>query len=311
MTKKTHLLFTAFAGLALSAGAQALEPKTTPPVLKGLTCDAPVLTVQARNGVESKFSVACSLPAIVNVVPSVKFSGKLPSESGPPYLARATYLVDLRDETTRRVGGQPRVDQQLSGSYVTSLPSVAVLPAQLQLQTVWDPASQTLSVEERPGAWRIIALKNQNTPDILGLGANEQAADANLTLSDAGWASTPFSDGQAHYKLVLGENMSRFSGKKSEAPVVLAVMGLREGKLELRIGETRVANNSALMEALLHLDKKPNDLTRAWAVAARAQFLGQDDMVRYAEQKVAAHNPDALTEFQVGIRRIKSNSLPN
>ena len=48
---------------------------------------------------------------------------------------------------------------------------------------------------------------------------------------------------------------------------------------------------------------------RAWALASVAQFLGLDDEVRYAEQRVAAHSPQLLEEFRQNVERIKPYTL--
>jgi hypothetical protein len=108
---------------------------------------------------------------------------------------------------------------------------------------------------------------------------------------------------------VFDKTYSRFAGHGNATPVAQADLSLRDGKLSVLVGDSRAANEQGLQGALMQLDRKPQDITRAWALASRAQFLGLDDEVRYAEQKVAAHSPQLLQEFQRDVNRIEPYSV--
>lgn len=285
--------------LALSLGAfsslsaVAAGNPTTPTLL----CEPPLLQVPADPAVgEAQYQVACGGHDAAALAPNVRFSGALTTRGTPPYDVRATYIINVQSAHARTLGQEPREDQEATGALSTSTQSVAALPSQFAAQSVWDATSGALSIEERAGQWRVFSVNYAETADEAG-------------VLEAGTATSPVRNGRASAKMVLGSKYSRFAGKAGAAlPVVLAELAMRDGKLELQIGETRVANQAALQGALVLLDKQPKDIARAWALGARAQFLGLDAEVRYAEQKVAAHHPDLLAEFQHAVARIKPHS---
>lgn len=277
-------------------GAQSF-PALAAPTMR---CEPPVLQVPAdpAKGV-AQYTVTCKGADPQVLAPSVSFSGELLAHGTPPYAVDATYLVNTQSDHARRLALVPRANQIVTGGLKASTVSAAALPAQFAAQTVWDASSGALSIETAAGVWQVYSLHQADTADEAG-------------LVDAGTASTPVTNGRATATMVLDSRYSRFSGKSSGSlPVVKAELRLRDGKLEVRMGETRVANQAAVQGALLQLDRQPKDMTRAWALAARAQYLGLEDEVRYAEQKVAAHHPDLLEEFQISVRRIKPYGTGN
>jgi len=264
-----------------------------------LECSPPVVQVRSGSAQEAaQYVIHCRGTSPLSVAPSVTVSGEVFANGTPPYRVAPTYTVDIRDLAVRKLNQPVREDQLATGTLQASTVSIAALPAQLASQTIWDASTGTLSVEEQPGRWHVFSLQLFDDAD-----THEES------LVDAGYASVPYR-GRATAKLVFGKDYSRFAGRTDTLPVVNAELGLREGKLELLVGDSRVASESAVQGALLQLDRKPKDITRAWALASRAQFLGLFDEVRYAEQKVAAHNPDLLEEFQRDVQRIKPYVLP-
>lgn len=269
-----------FACCAASAAAPVVSPafKCAPP------------TVQLSGSSASLFSIRCTPAAAFVVGPTLVFAGELSSAGTPPYDVTAAYTLDLQDMHLRKVGADAREDQIFGGAVRASTMSVAALPSQFSAMTHWDASSSVLSVQERPGAWRSFAI----TP----------TADAGLSLTESGVASTPVKNGVAVQRVELGKLFSRFAGKGADSPVMQVQLGLRDGRFEVLLGDTRAAGQQSVQDALLKLDKKPADMARAWALAAVAQYLGLDDEVAYANQKVAAHNPQLLLEFQENVRRI-------
>jgi len=287
MLKKTLVAMAAVIGGAAAMPALAAN---------ALKCEPPVVQVPAdlETGV-AQYTVQCVGANGLAVTPSVLFSGEVWAHGTPPYDIKASYSIDIRGAHAKKVGLDARDDQVANGVIRASTVSVASLPSQFAAQTEWDAKSSTLSIEEKPGVWRAFVI--------------DHVADAGDSLSDAGEASAPVKNGRSNSKVILGKTYSRFAGKGADQPIVTAQLGLRDGKFEVLLGETRAAGQQAVQDALLKLDKKPTDVTRAWALAAVAQFLGLSDEVRYAEMKVAAHNPQLLEEFQQNVQRIKPYQL--
>lgn len=280
--------------LAAVLGGAAAMPAMAAHALK---CEPPVVQVAADSDKgAAQYTVNCEGAGMLTITPSVSFSGEVFAQGTPPYNVKATYAIDVRDAHAKKVGQDARDDQVAEGVLYASTVSIAALPSQFAAQTEWDAKSGTMSIEEKPGVWRAFVV--------------EHVADAGQSLSDAGVASVPVKNGRAVSKVILGKEFSRFAGKGADQPVLAAQLGLRDGKFEVLVGESRAASQKAVQDALLKLDKKPSDVTRAWALASISQFLGLDNEVRYAEQKVAAHNPQLLEEFQQGVKRIKAYVLP-
>lgn len=279
------------AAAAILCGSAAL-----PSFAAALKCEPPVIQVaqEADRGV-AQYSIACQVIDKTVMAPTVSFAGDIKAHGTAPYLVKASYLIDLRSEQDVKLGVEAREDQVAAGQLVTSTLSVAALPTQFAAQTEWDPIGSSFSVEEVPGQWRSFAF-------VLNASGG--------SLVESGVSSTPVKNGRATARLAFGKEFSRFAGAGADQAVVDAVLGLNAGKLELLVGDSRVATSKSVQSALLQLDKRPNDISRAWALAARAKFLGLDDEVRYAVQKVAAHNPQLLEEFQLGLSRIKPYVLP-
>lgn len=288
---------TLFAALACLLAAPAFAAPASP-VPAGadnhLRCDPPVVQSSGNGeGSTSQYLISCEGAQANVLAPRVTFSGEILAKGTPPYLIKAAYSVDARDLVERNQGTMQQ-GQVATGDLMTSTASVAHLPSQFSARTVWDPLSGTLSIEDRPDVWHAFSLSL--TP-------------GERSLRDAGEASAPVTDGRTISRLDLG-SQSRFSGKGADAATLDVRLGLRDGRLEVQVGESREASLGVIQEALARLDHQPKDMTRAWALAARAQFLGLASEVRYAEQKVAAHNPNLLDEFQQGVQRIKPYSLP-
>lgn len=262
-----------------------------------LKCDPPVVQVPAdvRNPA-SQYTVTCSGPDINTVTPIITFAGEVFANGTPPYLVKSTYNIDTRGLHARKIGEEARVDQVATGTLTASTVSIAALPAQFAAQSYWDPQANVLSIEELPGQWRAYSMSASGIYD--------------GSVVNAGVASTPVKGGRATARLDLGKAYSRFAGAGPDSAILDAQLGLRDGQFEVLVGESRIDARSAIQGALAQLDKKPKDITRAWGLASRAQFLGLGDEVRYAEQKVAAHNPNLLEEFQQGVQRIKPYVLP-
>jgi hypothetical protein len=275
--------------LAAVLGGAAAMPALAAHALK---CEPPVVQVtDAGDKGSARYTVHCVGANALTLTPSVTFAGEVFAIGTPPYDVNATYSIDVSGVYAQKVGQDARDDQVAQGMIRASTVSVAALPSQFAAQSEWDGTSGTMSIEEKPGVWRAFVI--------------EHVADAGQTLSDAGVASAPVKNGRSVSKVVLGKEFSRFAGKGADLPVVVAQLGLRDGKFEVLMGESRAAAQQAVQDALLKLDKKPGDVTRAWALASIAQFLGLENEVRYAEQKVAARNPQLLEEFQQNVQRIQ------
>lgn len=277
--------------VATVCGGLAALPAMAAPAIK---CDPAVIQVSDSGAKVAQYTVQCSADG-ATIAPSVTFTGEVPVLDKPPYPVTASYRIDSRSAHAIKTGQQPFADQIKEGRLVSSTLSVAALPSQFSGQTEWDASNNVMSIQERPGVWRVYSVRQL---DISG-----------DTIVDAGVASTPFKNGKAEAYLNLGKEFSRFAAKGAAEPVLKAQLGLRDGKLEVLVGETRAHAEAALKNALLQLDKRPKDVTRAWTLAALAQFLGLEDEVRYAEQKVAAFNPQLLAEFHQGVERIKPYTL--
>lgn len=261
-----------------------------------LKCDAPVIQVADGNSKgNAQYSITCQAVDQTVLAPTVSFAGEVNAHGTAPYVVKAHYIIDLRTAQDIKLGVDARADQLASGVLRSSTPSIAALPTQFAAQTSWDPIGSVLSVEEAPGQWHAYSF-------IQGLSGG--------SLVDAGVASTPVKDGRATAKVVFDKAYSRFAGAGADQAIVDASLGLEDGRLVFQIGESRAAAVPFIQGALLQLDKRPSDISRAWALAARAKFLGLEDEVRYAEQKVAAQNPQLLEEFQVGLSRIKPYVIP-
>lgn len=288
MLKKSLVTLVAVLGGAAAMPALAAN---------ALKCEPPVIQVAADSDKgTAQYAVQCEGAGALTITPSVSFAGEVFAHGSAPYEVKATYRIDVRDAHAKKIGQEAREDQVAVGVLHASTVSIAALPSQFAAQTEWDATSGAMSIEEKPGVWRAFVV--------------EHVADAGQSLSDAGVASVPVKNGRAVSKVALGKDYSRFAGKGADLPVLAAQLGLRDGKFEVLVGESRAASQKAVHDALLKLDKKPSDVTRAWALAAIAQFLGLENEVRYAEQKVAAHNPQLLEEFQHGVQRIKPYVLP-
>lgn len=278
---------------ALAGGIATPVLAQSPGEGNALKCLPPVIQVADAKAATAQFTVNCAGTDTL-VTPVVTFAGEVPAAAQPPYALRMSYTVDTQGTHGRAVGADT-AGQRASGEFGLKTGSVAQLPAQLSSITRWDPISSTLSLQEQEGVWRVFAVLN-------GLPDGE--------LVEAGVASAAVANARTYSRVHFGSDVSRFAPSKDASVEVKAVLGLREGKFEVLIGETVGQEKAAVQKALAHLDKKPKDMTRAWNLAARAQFLGLDDEVRYAEQKVAAHNPQLLDEFQHNVRRIEAFKLP-
>lgn len=305
MFKKSLIALVAVAGsvTSLSALAAAEDAK----------CKAPIIKVASDSKKTSYFQVDCEAPQFLSVTPTITFTGTVGSPSAhahdavdaiaghSDYKVAAKYVIDVRDNFERKLKTQPRADQAIEGTLTAATQTVAGLGGQFSLQTVWDSAG-VLSVEERSGKWRVYSLQGLETTDKVD-GHSAKLIDVGIVA--AGVANTAFKDGRAIIEVDLGQRVSRFAAKEAEdKPVVTAAMGLSDGELVVLRGATIVANHEAVQNALLRLDRGPKDMGRAWGLASRAQMLGLSDVVKYAEQKVAAHNPQLLEEFQQDVRRI-------
>jgi hypothetical protein len=264
-----------------------------------LKCDPPVLRADSATAATTRYSIHCAGAQHASVSPRVSFRGEIPAKSTPPYLIHADYAIDIRGDGALELGSTPREDQLASGTLIASTVSLVDLPEQLSARTVWDAASGVLSLEDTPGHWRLYRLSVFDDQD-----------EKEQSLRDMGAASAPMTDGHTTMTIIFGKYYSRFAGRVAELPVIQAVLGNADDKAKVAVGESRIANEKAVQGALSQLDRAPSDITRAWALASRAQFLGLDDEVRYAEQKVAAFHPDLLDEFQRNVARIEPYTLP-
>lgn len=290
MLKKSFVAVFAVFGVIAALPAVAAE---------SLTCAPPTLNAPSAVGQSADYTIRCTGIAHETVTPEVTFQGKVGAEGTPPYYVSPSYLIDIRGDTERELGSTVREDQIVQGELRTSTLSVAALPAQLSASTVWDADSGTLSIQDAPGLWHVYTMR-----------VFDSAVPSEQTLVDAGYASRAVNKGRATRTVVFDKQYSRFAGRVAELPIIHAQLDLRDGKLEMLVGDTRVSAEQDLQNAIMQLDRKPADITRAWALASRAQFLGLDDDVRYAEQKVAAHNPELLDDFEDDVKRISPYVLP-
>lgn len=285
--------------------AVAAVPAQAAPAGKA-TCEPTAIKVSSSSKDVSQYSVTCKVGSFLGVTPQVEFTGTIPAGVKAPYPVKAHYTVDVRDNHTRKLGKLHRQDQAVSSTLTSATDSIAGLGAQFAHQMAWDP-SGVLSVEEAKGKWRVFSLQGAKTTDR----ADGTAGLVELGVLDAGLADTAFENGRAIAKIVLDDKLSRFAAKAVEdVPDIQAALGLKEGKLVMLEGATRVVNHEDVQNALLRLDRAPADMSRAWALAARAQLLGLSDEVRYAEQKVATHNPQLLSEFQEHVQRLAPFTIP-
>ncbi|GBG14374.1 uncharacterized protein NMK_1973 [Novimethylophilus kurashikiensis] len=299
MSKKIIAMLIGAMGFQAAAVLADAGPGKAPTTDTTMRCDAPVLNVPADTSKPALYVVDCHGADATSIAPSIRFAGEALIKGTPPYLINAAYTISSQSEHATKLGQLPRADQVATGVLKSSAVSSAALPAQFAHQIEWDAPTGTLSVEESAGVWRAYNVNYADAVDEPG-------------IVESGLASTPVINGRASSKVVLGPKVSRFAGKAVlTQPVVKAELRLRDGKLEVQMGETRVANQDAVQGALLALDRKPADMTRAWALASRAQYLGLDDEVHYAERKVAEHNPQLLEEFQQNVARIKPYSQAN
>lgn len=301
MQKKILAALLVIMAYPLASSAYAATDTDDAPVPGGIVttmrCAPPLIAVSAGDKASAQYLVSCEGARTTEFAPKVVFAGELYAKGTSPYPVKATYTVNTQGDHSARMLTKPRADQIATGLLTSSTVSLAALPSQFAQQMEWDASTGTLSVEESAGTWRVFSVMHVNTVD-------------EPSVQVAGVASAPVVKGKTQTKITLGSKYSRFSGKDAaRLPVVKAELRLRDGKLEVQLGETRVANQGAVQNALLNLDRQPKDLMRAWALAARAQFLGLDDEVRYAEQKVAAFHPDVLEEFQQAVSRIKPYSI--
>lgn len=277
---------------AVIVGAAAAPALAAP----ALQCEAPVIQVSSQSGPPTaQFSIACQGADALTVMPAVTFTGEMVSYATPPHLVNATYHLSVQDAHGKKVGQDAREDQVALGTLQAATMSIAALPSQFAHLTEWDAHSGTISIQEKPGVWRAFVI----TP----------TADAGTSVSEAGTAATPVKNGTASAAVEFGKSVSRFAGKKVHVPVLAVQLGLRDGKFEVLVGETRAAATKSVQDALLLLDKAPTDIARAWRLAAIAQFLGLSEELRYAEKQVAAHHPQWLEEFQYSVKTIKPFTL--
>lgn len=296
MKKHTIALVAAFMGLAANSAVHAkASPSLNDPALR---CEPPVIQV-ADNPADTRalFTIDCKGASAFTIVPRVTFSGQVSTAGSAPYLIDASYLIDVRSEHERALGVFGQEQQTITGGIRTSTESVALLPGQFAKQVHWDNQFNVLSIEEKPGQWRAYHV-------------NHLALEADSVLTDAGKASAPVKGGMSVSKIVFDQSVSRFAAKEGGAPTLDAKVGMRDGKLEVLVSKTKEGAKEMIQEALASLDRKGADMARAWALAAPAQFLGLEDEVRYAERKVAAHNPHLLEEFQYAVHKILPFELP-
>lgn len=318
--------------LALSGVAQAASTDTA-----AVQCSPAVIKVVGSHSLaKTHYTVRCQLhdkSISADTALALEFKGVMPHESLAPYTVNAQYTVEAGQDRAAYLANTEDVSQSAAATQAGSekfqgqinsvTASVAALPTQFSSLSKWDSASQSLSIQEKPGVWRVYSLKT--TPVYATaektLADDEVMVDGNQAkeplqvgsqwnLMKSGYASSPVVQGKTFTKYVLDEKASRFSAVSNLAPSVKMVQGLREGKLENLIGATRVANQESLRNALILLDRSPKDITRAWTAAAIAQFLGLSQEVRYVELKVAAHNPQLLEDFKTDVARIQSYQAP-
>lgn len=262
------------------------------PALAGNTaffCEQPVLEpTQPATAPVTQFVLECASADALALAPSVRFAGELSTRGEPPYLVKGQYTVatdGLRLEVTEPTGQQATI---AVGELAMASASLADLSAEVAQRIVWDGNHRVLSVESLPGQWQAFSV------------SFDEAGQPQLVR--AGLVSAPVVDGISYKMVPLNQEVSRFS-REGLAPVI-AYVGLADGVLNMQVDESREANAALLAEALRALDRQPKDISRAWAAASLARFLGEAGKVRYVEQKVAAAHPELLDEFQADLARI-------
>ena len=310
----------AILALAVTPVAFAVEKLV---VASAIKCHPAALTTVEKSPsshTTTHFSVQCYVQnSDKNGGPvSLVFKGNMPSFGGAPYSVQASYHLQLVQDNidllAAKRGSGLKPAEGLEGLIESTVSSVAALPTHLQQQMRWDAKTAVLSIQERPGIWQILQLKSNSvkTKDSLSEGespvnAGEWAAGA---WSSAGYAHQPVEAGKTSTRILLDDSISRFSAATGQAPSVLMVQGLRDGKLENLLGSTRVQNQEVLRDAIILLDRQPKDITRAWAVSSIAQFLGLPGEMHYAIHKVAANNPNLLKDFIADVSKIESYVIP-
>jgi len=245
----------------------------------------------------TQYTVRCVSADDGALAPTLVFSGDLRLKGGAPYPVHATYQVDARPAYAKALD-LPNLNTTFAGALASDVNSVKGLSALFEGKAHWDPTSATLSVEERAGLWRAVSVRFD-------------AASGDPYVLEAGMATAPVVDGQSKADLIFSRAYSRFAAKTHDRmPRVTARLSVRDGKLGLDIEATRVLNADALTDRVTHLDANPAEISRAWAVAAMAQFMGLEEEVRYATQQVAAHNPHLLDEFHANVQAIAPYVLP-
>jgi len=284
---------------AFSAAVLAL----TSPAMAGkaevsMRCAEAVLNAPAKGAAsDTQYTVRCVSADEGALAPSVSFSGELRAKGGAPYPVKATYQVDARQAYAKALD-LPNLRASFAGDLASEVKSIKDLPGLFEGKSHWDPASASLSVEERAGLWRVISVRFD---DMSG----------EPYVFEAGISSAPIIDGQGKADVIFSRAYSRFAAKDHDGmPQVEALLSVREGKLSLDIEATRARNEHTLTSWIKRMDANPADVSRAWAVAAMGQFMGLDQEVRYATHQVAAHSPHLLDEFHANVQAITPYVLP-
>lgn len=279
--------------LVLSAPVLASKGGST------LRCADAVLNVPTPQAAgDTQYTVRCLSADEGAMAPTLVFSGELRAKGGAPYSVAATYGVDARQAYAKALD-MPKPNAHFAGTLSSEVSSVKNLSALFEDKSHWDPKSATLSVEERAGLWRVVSVRFD-------------AASGDPYVVEAGLSSVPVADGQGKADLIFSRAYSRFAAKDHERmPQVKALLFVGEnGKLALEVEATRALNAEALSARIKHMDANPADVTRAWAVAAMARFMGFEQEAKYAAHQVAAHNPQLLDEFHADVQAIVPYVLP-
>lgn len=280
------------------AGASAPAMAST-----GYTCQAPSMEyAPSSNDGTTKFTILCQGNNINGkgvVSPLVTVFGEFNAQNSAPYLIRASYSIDPRDITPNIEPGTPKT-VLATGDISLGINSIAQLSQSLSKHFEWDPIRNLLSVKEKPHLWHAFSV---DYVEIKGY----------AVVIDAGYASSAIKNGQGEAKLVFGQEHSRFAAKNTRqapAPYIDARVYLQQGELEVDVNKTMVINKDKVAKAVLALDKDPQNITKAWALASMARFLGMKDHVLYAEKKVASFNINNYTEFKRDVLNITPFELP-
>jgi len=286
----------ALAGILAGVSAPALASTS-------YTCQAPSLeTTKGPHVGTTKFTIICQGKSTLKegiVSPLVTVSGSFNAKDSAPYLIRAKYTIDPRDITPNIEPSTPNT-VLATGEISLAIKSIALLSQSLSGHFEWDPIRNLLSVKEQPYLWHSFSV---DYVEIKG----------SAVVVDAGYTSSAVQHGVGAAKLVFGQERSRFAVKdsaKSPAPFVDAQVYLLQGELELDLSKTMALNKNKVTNAVLALDKDPQDITKAWALASIAQFLGMKDYVLYAEKKVASFNIKNYDEFKRDVLKITPFELP-